>query len=147
MYYNTSLRTNKGSYYQFSGIYNIFTKHKQKSRVLMRDFYREGVMKLNALAASALLLLLAFVKLAMPYIPGLSAALRVPRGEAREAVRSAAVLGYIISGEDAPMQVWENSSGEDSPPAPVLRRDVDGFELEAMVAETLRSLPLEGIGQ
>jgi len=113
----------------------------------MRDFYREGVMKINALAASALLLLLAFVKLAIPHIPGLSAALRVHGGEAREAVRSAAVLGYIISGEDAPMQVWENSSGEDSPPAPVLRRDVEGFELEAMVAETLRSLPLEGIGQ
>ncbi len=81
----------------------------------------------------------------MPHISGLSSATCVTGDGAREAVRSAAVVGYIISGEDAPIRVWENSSGEDSPPEPVCRRDVEGFELEAMVAETLRSLPLEGM--
>lgn len=99
-------------------------------------------MKINIEAASALLLLLALVKLAVPHIFGLSSAPGVTGDGAREAVRSAAVLGYIISGEDAPVRVWENG---DSPPTPVLRRDVEGFELEAMVAETLRSLPLEGM--
>lgn len=88
-------------------------------------------------AFSLLLLVLALVKL---LIPDMS-----PVGTG-DAVRSASVLGYIISGEDAPMRVWESGSvGGD--PGPVSRRDVEGFELEAMVAETLRSLPLEGLWQ